>query len=111
MKIHRAIVEEINNKYFGITTSTPPMNDPQPMVSNTGNTPATPPVQNINVSNTPETINTSLVNNANVTSQPEVNNVQENVMNEDPRGPRPDCFGNNEYNEKCSQCPWDAECV
>ena len=111
MKIHRAIVEEINNKYFGITTSVPPMNDPQPMVSNTGNAPATPPVQNVNVSNTPETINTSSTNNVNVTSQPDVNNVQENVTSEDPRGVRPPCFGNNEYNEKCAQCPWDAECV
>ena len=105
------VVEEINNKYFGIITSVPPMYDPQPMVSNTGSAPATPPVQNVNVSNTSETINTSSANNVNVTSQPDVNNVQENAVSEDPRGVRPPCFGNNEYNEKCAQCPWDAECV
>lgn len=109
MKIHRAIVEEINNKYFGITTSTPPMNDPQPMindnVTNNYN-------QSVNSNTVNETVNAPNTNVTNNNVQANVSNTnQENVTAEDPRGVRPPCFGNNEYNEKCSQCPWDAECV
>lgn len=108
MKIHRAIVEEINNKYFGIATSTPPMNDPQPMVNDNVNNYNQP----VNSNTVNENINTPNVNVTNNNVQANVSNTtQENVTSEDPRGPRPSCFGNNKYDEDCSNCPWDSECV
>lgn len=109
MKIHRAIVEEINNKYFGIKSSVPPMKDPQPM-SYTQPTNPVPQIQKKSdpVPDFPEVddLPWDTPNN-----ESESNDVQENEVSEDPRGVRPPCFGNNEYNEKCSQCPWDSECI
>ena len=121
--VHRTIVEEINRRYFGDMVGTS-MPAPTQMAST-----STGDVTNINqtpMNNTPiqnpmsENVATINLSTANSTI-PGNNSVQENTTvtpattvatgTEDPRGQRPPCFGNNEYNDKCAACPWDNECV
>lgn len=129
MNIHRTVVEEINRKYFGAAvTGASPMPTPTQMTS--------APVNNVNTaptnvaSGTQAPVNTQVqtpvqpaapaqnvapaapVNPAPVAETPVAPApVANNVAAEDPRGQRPPCFGNNEYNDKCAACPWDNECV
>lgn len=105
MKIHRTIVEEINTKYFGLPTNDIPMNEPYSMVANTGDVLNTNYTQTINDTNVVNDISSSSINN-NVN-----NDSQENVTSEESKVSRPSCFGNNQYDEKCAQCPFDAECI
>jgi hypothetical protein len=101
------------------STTTPPVSTPVPNtavppVSQTTATvqPVIPsvPVNPVSVVETPVASNTIPVQEAagvaNVAPTP-----TNNIGTEDPRGQRPACFGNNEYNDKCAACPWDNECV
>ena len=128
--IHRTVVEEINRKYFGDMVGTP-MPAPTQMASASSNTTVvntapvqstmfetaniSNPVNNIPVSNPVDsTVVQTVVSDTPVvetTVQP-VNTapVQEEVT-ANATVQRPACFGNNQYNEKCAACPFDAECV
>lgn len=146
MNIHRTLVEQINNEYFG--TQVQAMPNPQPMnynttpqpnvqqpIYNTG-TPMPNPAQvvnaptgtpytqaniNTNVAPVQENVQPAPVTPTPVETAPELPAVdsapkfEEPIENTeattDPRGPRPQCFGNNEYNAKCAACPWDSECI
>lgn len=104
MKIHRTIVEEINTKYFGVPASAPQMPDPQPMVTSTFV--QTQPVQ-------AQIIQTAKPD---MSIEEPVNMVveqskSEEVSFEDPRGAKPPCWGNNQYDDKCAACPWDSDCI
>ena len=123
MNIHRTIVEEINRKYFGAAvTGNSPMPNPTQMVSivtNPTNIPVTTTPAQVSVTETP-VAPVQNVAPATPPVQPAANSVpvQETVVAptntvaiEDSRGARPSCFGNNEYNDKCAACPFDAECV
>lgn len=141
MNIHRTLVEQINNEYFG-TPVNQPMPNPQPMNYNTTSQPnIQPPVYtgtplpnptkvtntqtsvqpNVNVAPVQENVQSTPVTPASVGEAPDLPAVdsapkfEEPVENTeattDPRGPRPSCFGNNCYNEECSKCPWDPECI
>lgn len=129
--IHRTIVEEINRKYFGEMVGAS-MPAPTQMASTattdqTASVANTMPIQNIvaETSSISTPLNNVPTSNLEVTqpvqtiatSTPVVETqtttvapIQEAVA-EDPRGQRPPCFGNNEYNDKCAACPWDNECV
>lgn len=114
-KICRTIAEEITNKYFGNT----PTESPQSMMSAVHNdVESVKPVENIvNSPNTTVNIEQSKIEPSVV--QPVETTVQiasqpvesTNVELADPRGPRPTCYGDNKYDEKCANCPWDSECV
>ena len=138
MNIHRTLVEQINNEYFG--TQVQVMPNPQPMSQNTApvyipptnqpthmyqdsnttstpvanpqvqttSTPVTPNVQpNVNVTPVQETVQSAPVDEAPKFDQP----VENTEATTDPRGPRPQCFGDNKYDEHCANCPWDSECI
>lgn len=118
-KIHRTLIEEMNNKYLGgasaasdafknaapmgssVPTSTPTsVANPAPAVN-------VPPVST-STPVPPASTEVQAPVNPTPVSTPPVNN---NVASEDPRGPRPACYGDNRYDEQCANCPWDAECV
>ena len=117
-KICRTIAEEITNKYFGNVST----ESPQSMMSAVHNdTDTVKPVESIiNSPNTmvntePSKVEVPVVQ---VVETP-IAQVQTtpqsaesiNVETSDPRGPRPACYGDNKYDEKCANCPWDSECV
>lgn len=112
MNIHKTIVEEINRKYFGENLNEVAKQDfataaPMGQVSNTRNI---KPLQVNNVNNISATP---------VENSPEFTSFSEMALNDalgtnndsSDKEERPACFGNNEYNEKCSKCKWDAMCV
>ena len=37
--------------------------------------------------------------------------VNETNINNNESSERPACFGENKYDETCSKCPWDSQCV
>ena len=132
--IHRTVVEEINRKYFGdmtgtpmpaptqmattstVTTNTtiPPIINSVPTVNPNVTIPVQPVVPQVPVVETPipSPVQETLVAPVQETVSTSVAPVPtSNTVSDDPRGQRPSCFGNNEYNEKCAACPWDNECV
>lgn len=114
INVHRTLVEQINNEYFGIA---PTMDaEPKPMSQVNTNT----PINNIvpqTVITSESKVNTSIENkddDSMIEAPPKdavyTSDVSEN-KNSDSKGERPACFGDNKYNEECSKCPWDSECI
>lgn len=105
MTAQKAVCEEMSRLYFGNVNVSQQFENAAP--TNVANTTAAPanstiapnaPVQTDN-----QTINTASAN----TASESVNTT----TSEDPRGSKPPCWGNNQYNEVCAACPWDAECI
>lgn len=140
MNIHRTIVEEINRKYYGAQVGNNTMTPPAQMTPNTSTAPVNPgyttntvntniptntapaqPVQNTPQTNsvpaapvntTPPVQNTTVpTNSAPVNTAPVQNTAETNGTENETKTQRPACFGNNQYNETCAACPYDAECV
>lgn len=137
MNIHRTVVEEINRKYFGAAvTGATPMPNPTQMASAPIPNPASAtnvvPAQSV-ATNVQAPVNTTAqtpvqpaaptapvtpaapvaetpVAPAPAESAP-AQPASASVGTEDPRGPRPSCFGDNKYDDACANCPWDSECV
>ena len=114
LKTIRAIVEEMNNTYFGgqvdvnvkpmVNTNTTTINTVAKETTMNNNTQmssvSSDPVKE-NVSST-NNINTNL--NVNTASVPSENN---NLSEDTP----PACFNNNKYDEECAKCPWESKCI
>ena len=107
-KTHQVVVEEMTRKYFGDTAVTESFKSAAPMNE-------APIAQYANTNTTTnKVIDNSFEESAlNVTETPIQSNpvVNESSQPKDERGEKPPCFGNNEYNEKCANCPWDPDCV
>lgn len=97
MKIHRTIVEEINRKYYGDNVNE---SAKQSFVG------AAP--MSVTTSNSVDsTINMDIpTQNDNKSTYINETNINNNESSE-----RPACFGENKYDETCSKCPWDSQCV
>lgn len=102
MKIHRTVVEEINTKYYGSNINESAKQsfvNAAPM----GNIPESKENNIASITNIPsETVTESSSTFSTTTVEPEVKNDL---------GERPPCFGDNKYDEACSKCPWDSQCV
>lgn len=137
-KVHRAIAEEIDMKYFGSPSNRPvepaarvsdsiPQTTtvPQAPVQVASPTPVAPPPIQPNVApsptppvveSTPATPTIQSNDSTNVEGLPFNLNESapapqvENIAPANDNTPPP-CYGNNEYNDKCRACPWDSTCI
>lgn len=116
LKICNTIAEEMSLKYFGDEGAKNLFKNAAPMgvVNNTSISTPTTTVNDINPSMNQNDLDEINGNKTYGTVDNHMNNtVNTPNSNEsvDPRGPRPSCFGDNQYDDKCANCPWDAECV
>lgn len=115
MTIHKTVVEEINRRYFGEVNNIN-VPDPVPMTTSTPVVPSTSvavetPMETVSKN---EHVAESTISPASIPVMPvdtSVNiNTTESTISE-AKSIRPPCFGDNKYNEECSKCPWDSECI
>lgn len=110
MTAHKAVCEEMSRLYFGNVNVSQQFENAAPTnVANTTTTPIpvnTTAAPGTSVQNDNQTVNTTNATSANTAFEP-----ANTTTVADPRGPKPPCYGNNQYDEKCNACPWDAECI
>lgn len=118
MKIHRVVTEQMSKTYFGENTVKESFSNAAPMgsVAQTTTTPATTiPTPGIDDSLPfPEVkpdFDLSDVNELKSVDEIIADKAADTETNDVNTGERPPCFGNNQYDEKCSKCPWDSQCI